>query len=75
MVCVRVCHYKLGIFLSWVKLDPTECGPILRGLIYYDWNDVMYDARGMFCAVVGDNVLVTDTDTCLEDTEYPNQKP
>jgi hypothetical protein len=45
-------------------------------MIYYDWNDVMYDARGMFCAVVlGDDVLVTDTDTCLEDTEYPNQKP
>jgi hypothetical protein len=44
-------------------------------MIYYDWNDVMYDARGMFCAVVGDNVFVTDTDTCLEDTEYPNQKP
>jgi hypothetical protein len=56
MVCARVCHCKLGIFLSWVKLDPTECGPILRGLIYYDRNDVMYDARGMFCGVVGDDV-------------------
>jgi hypothetical protein len=44
-------------------------------VIYYDWNDVMYDARGMFCEVVGDNVFVTDTGTCLEDTEYPNQKP
>jgi hypothetical protein len=55
----------------------SSCGGrCLKEMIYYDWNDVMlYDARGMFCAVVGDDVFVTDTDTCLEDTEYPNQKP
>jgi hypothetical protein len=24
-------------------------------MIYYDWNDVMYDARGIICGVVGDD--------------------
>jgi hypothetical protein len=35
-------------------LDLNRVNGVL--LIYYDRNDVMYDARGMFCGVVGDDV-------------------